>query len=102
MGADSRKFSRIGVIGMGYVGLTLAAALAREGYEIHGVEIQPEILASLSRGRPHIFEPGVAEIFADLVGNRIFVASELPAWRRGRRDHLRLHPGRPRHSHAVP
>ncbi len=78
MGADSRKFSRIGVIGMGYVGLTLAAALAREGYEIHGVEIQPEILASLSRGRPHIFEPGVAEIFADLVGNRIFVASELP------------------------
>jgi UDP-N-acetyl-D-mannosaminuronic acid dehydrogenase len=78
VGADSRKFSSIGVIGMGYVGLTLTAALAREGYEVHGVEIQPEILASLSRGRPHIFEPGVAEIFADLVDERIFVGSELP------------------------
>jgi UDP-N-acetyl-D-mannosaminuronic acid dehydrogenase len=76
--ADLRRFSSIGVIGMGYVGLTLTAALAREGYKVHGVEIQPEILESLSRGQPHIFEPGVAEIFAELVDKRIFVASELP------------------------
>jgi UDP-N-acetyl-D-mannosaminuronic acid dehydrogenase len=63
---------------MGYVGLTLTAAMARKGYEVHGVEIQPAILDSLSRGRPHIFEPGVAEAFAELIGERIFVAAELP------------------------
>ncbi len=79
MGAEPRKFSRIGVIGMGYVGLTLTAAMARKGYEVHGVEIQPAILDSLSRGQPHIFEPGVAEVFEDLFGERIFVAAELPA-----------------------
>ena len=78
MVTDSRKFSRIGVIGMGYVGLTLTAALGRAGYEVHGVEIQPEILQSLSMGKPHIFEPGIAEIFEELIGERIFVASELP------------------------
>lgn len=78
MGAVPRKFSRIGIIGMGYVGLTLTAAMARKGYEVHGVEIQPAILDSLTRGRPHIFEPGVAEVFDDLVGKRIFVAAELP------------------------
>jgi UDP-N-acetyl-D-mannosaminuronic acid dehydrogenase len=79
MTSEPRKFRRIGVIGMGYVGLTLTAAMARKGFEVHGVEIQPAILDSLSRGRPHIFEPGVAEVFEELTGERIFVAPELPA-----------------------
>jgi len=79
MTSEPCKFRRIGVIGMGYVGLTLTAAMARKGFEVHGVEIQPAILDSLSRGRPHIFEPGVAEVFQELTGERIFVAAELPA-----------------------
>jgi UDP-N-acetyl-D-mannosaminuronic acid dehydrogenase len=78
MAPEPRKFRRIAVIGMGYVGLTLTAAMARKGYEVHGVEIQPAILDSLSRGRPHIFEPGVAEVFEELIGTRIFVAPTLP------------------------
>ena len=68
----------IGVIGMGYVGLTLTAALARKGYVVHGVDVQPEVLRSLSAGRPHIFEPGVADVFAECVGTSIFVDSVLP------------------------
>jgi UDP-N-acetyl-D-mannosaminuronic acid dehydrogenase len=67
----------IGVIGMGYVGLTLTAALARKGYVVHGVDVQPAVLDALSRGRPHIFEPGVAEAFADHIGSSIFVDSAL-------------------------
>jgi UDP-N-acetyl-D-mannosaminuronic acid dehydrogenase len=78
MEAEPRKFSRIAVMGMGYVGLTLTVAMARKGYEVHGVEIQPAVLDSLSRGQPHIFEPGVAEVLTDLLGERIFVAAELP------------------------
>jgi UDP-N-acetyl-D-mannosaminuronic acid dehydrogenase len=75
---EPRKFSRIGIVGMGYVGLTLTAALARAGYQVHGVEIQPEILDALSSGKPHIFEPGIAQIFGELTGKRIMVAAELP------------------------
>ncbi|MFC5994890.1 nucleotide sugar dehydrogenase [Pseudonocardia hispaniensis] len=70
---------RIGIIGMGYVGLTLAAGMARKGYEVHGVDIRPAVLESLSRGRPHIFEPGVEEAFGELIGKNLVVASELPA-----------------------
>ncbi len=77
MPTESGKFSRIGVIGMGYVGLTLTAAMADKGYEVYGAEIQPEIVDLLSGGKPHIFEPGIAEIFEDLVGKRIFVAPKL-------------------------
>jgi UDP-N-acetyl-D-mannosaminuronic acid dehydrogenase len=70
---------KVGIVGMGYVGLTLAAAMARKGsYEVHGVDVQSAVVEALSRGEPHIFEPGVSEAFGELVGEKIFVASELP------------------------
>jgi UDP-N-acetyl-D-mannosaminuronic acid dehydrogenase len=68
----------VGVIGMGYVGLTLTAALAQKGFTVHGVDLQPSVIDALNHGRPHIFEPGVAEAFAAHVGQRIFVADALP------------------------
>jgi UDP-N-acetyl-D-mannosaminuronic acid dehydrogenase len=74
-----QQFRRIGVVGMGYVGLTLTAALARKGFTVYGVDTQPAVLDSLARGRPHIYEPGVDEVFAEHVGNRILVGPELPA-----------------------
>ncbi|MBB4965085.1 nucleotide sugar dehydrogenase [Saccharothrix violaceirubra] len=72
------ELRRVGIIGMGYVGLTLAAAMADRGYEVHGVDTQSAVLDSLSRGRPHIFEPGVEEVFGEWVGRRIFLSPDLP------------------------
>jgi UDP-N-acetyl-D-mannosaminuronic acid dehydrogenase len=69
---------KVGIIGLGYVGLTLSAALARKGYVVYGVDVSPVVLDSLSRGRPHIFEPGVEEVFATYIDKSIFVGSALP------------------------
>jgi len=74
----TRTFTRVGVIGMGYVGLTLTAALVRKGFTVHGVDTQPSVLERLRRGEPHIFEPGVDEVFAEYAGTRILVDSQLP------------------------
>ncbi|WP_433201869.1 nucleotide sugar dehydrogenase [Dactylosporangium sp. CS-047395] len=68
----------IGVIGMGYVGLTLTAALARKGFIVHGVDVQPAVVDSLNRGRPHIYEPGVAEALTEHVGSSVFIDTALP------------------------
>jgi UDP-N-acetyl-D-mannosaminuronic acid dehydrogenase len=68
----------IGVVGLGYVGLTLTAALADKGFIVHGADVSPTVIDSLSRGRSHIFEPGVEEVFATHVGRGIQVAAELP------------------------
>jgi UDP-N-acetyl-D-mannosaminuronic acid dehydrogenase len=68
----------VGIVGMGYVGLTLTAALARAGHTVYGVDAQPRVLESLSRGQPHIFEPGVEEVFGELTGTRILVGPQLP------------------------
>ncbi|MGH3648369.1 MAG: nucleotide sugar dehydrogenase [Micromonosporaceae bacterium] len=78
MDGPTPGFTRIGVIGMGYVGLTLTAALARQGFTVYGVDTQPAVLERLARGEPHIFEPGIDEVFAAYAGTRILVGPELP------------------------
>jgi UDP-N-acetyl-D-mannosaminuronic acid dehydrogenase len=43
------------------------------------VDVRPEVLESLGQGRPHIFEPGVADVFAEHIGTSIFVGPTLPS-----------------------
>jgi UDP-N-acetyl-D-mannosaminuronic acid dehydrogenase len=68
----------IGVVGLGYVGLTLTAALADRGFVVHGADVSPRVIDTLAQGRSHIFEPGVEEIFAARIGHGVQVAAELP------------------------
>jgi UDP-N-acetyl-D-mannosaminuronic acid dehydrogenase len=68
----------VGVIGLGYVGLTLAVTLARKGFTVHGVDTSPAVLDALGKGRPHLFEPGVEEGVRAFLGERLHVGSELP------------------------
>jgi UDP-N-acetyl-D-mannosaminuronic acid dehydrogenase len=71
--------TKVGVVGLGYVGLTLAVALAHRGIGVHGVDKSPHVLDALRKGRPHLFEPGLEEGLAQWIGSRIHVADELPA-----------------------
>ncbi|MGA4989293.1 nucleotide sugar dehydrogenase [Nonomuraea bangladeshensis] len=68
----------VGVIGMGYVGLTLTAALARKGYTVYGVDASPRVVEALSNGRIHVYEPGVEEAFAEHLGSTVFISDRLP------------------------
>lgn len=52
---------RICILGMGYVGLTLATVMAESGFEVLGIEIRDDVLEKLRRGEPHFFEPGMLE-----------------------------------------
>lgn len=68
----------IGVVGLGYVGLTLTAALADKGFTVYGADVSPRVVETLSQGRSHIFEPGVEEIFRAEAGRRIHAGPRLP------------------------
>jgi len=48
------KSVRLGVIGMGYVGLSLAIEFARAGIRVLGFEIDPPRVASLKAGRSYV------------------------------------------------
>lgn len=52
----------VAVIGMGYVGLTLAASLANVGHKVYGVEVNDKIVDDLGHGVLHIHEPGLMEL----------------------------------------
>ena len=49
----------IGIIGLGYVGLTLAVAAAAKGIEVYGVETNQHIKDCLKENRAHFYEPGL-------------------------------------------
>jgi UDP-N-acetyl-D-mannosaminuronic acid dehydrogenase len=68
----------VGVVGLGYVGLTLAVTLAERGLTVHGADSAPAVREALRAGRPHVFEPGVAEALAAHAGRRLRVDAELP------------------------
>ena len=53
---------RISVIGTGYLGATHAACLAEFGFEVLGLDIDPDKIAMLTAGRVPMYEPGLAEL----------------------------------------
>ncbi|MGW4894174.1 UDP-glucose dehydrogenase family protein [Kitasatospora sp. NPDC004240] len=53
---------RISVIGTGYLGATHAAAMAEFGFEVLGLDIDPEKIATLTAGRIPMYEPGLSEL----------------------------------------
>ena len=61
-----QKKSKIGVIGLGYVGLPLAVEKAKAGFDVLGFDIQPQKVEWVNEGRNYIGDV-VDEELADLV-----------------------------------
>ncbi len=55
----------LGIVGVGYVGLTTGACLAHLGFEVVCGDVDPDRVAELSAGRIPIFEAGLAELVAE-------------------------------------
>ncbi|WP_058046579.1 UDP-glucose dehydrogenase family protein [Streptomyces roseifaciens] len=53
---------RITVIGTGYLGATHAAAMAELGFEVLGLDVAPEKIEMLGRGKVPMYEPGLEEL----------------------------------------
>lgn len=59
--ADSR-LKRVGVVGLGYVGLTLSLTLADLGFTVFGLEKDKKVAANITAGVPHFHEDGLAAL----------------------------------------
>ncbi|WP_445323785.1 nucleotide sugar dehydrogenase [Paenibacillus sp. FSL R5-0407] len=62
------------VLGMGYIGLPTAITFAKYGMIVHGVDINQKIIDKLQSGEIHIEEPGLQNIFQEVLtaGNLTF------------------------------
>ncbi len=65
----------IGVVGLGYVGLTLATVLAEVGFRVIGVEKRPEVVDQTNAGRPHFTETGLQDALTRVVRTNYLVAA---------------------------
>ncbi|QHN02001.1 nucleotide sugar dehydrogenase [Granulicella sp. WH15] len=54
LGRVSGRTARIGIVGLGYVGLPLALLFSEDGFRITGLDIDPEKVAKLNRSESYI------------------------------------------------
>ncbi len=58
----ARREAKLGVIGLGYVGLPLAVSYAHAGFQVTGIERSEEKVATLARGESYIIDVPAADI----------------------------------------
>jgi nucleotide sugar dehydrogenase len=64
---------KINIIGLGYVGQTLAAVLADVGYKVYGSEIDDNVLKGLKNGNSHVHEPGLNTLIKKHLDKNLFI-----------------------------
>ncbi|PKK86515.1 MAG: nucleotide sugar dehydrogenase [Thermoplasmata archaeon HGW-Thermoplasmata-1] len=71
------KIKKIVVVGMGYVGIPVAALFAKKGFDVVGLDVNPGKIESLNNGMYPIHgdEPGMAGLVAETVHGGKFSAS---------------------------
>jgi UDP-N-acetyl-D-mannosaminuronic acid dehydrogenase len=72
------------ILGLGYVGLTLAVAMADAGFRVHGIERRQEVVDLLAGGKAHFWEPRLDDKLKRVVERGAFTFStsmdaEFPA-----------------------
>ena len=68
--------SKINVVGLGYIGLPTALAMASHGLEVVGTDYNKELVATLNAGKTTFEEDGLDELFAKAVEQGIQFTTE--------------------------
>ena len=70
-----KKEARIGIIGLGYVGLPLAVEFAQAGYHVVGIDTDSSKVDALNRGDCYITDIS-ADLFSDMVSTGRLMATQ--------------------------
>ncbi len=76
------RSARLVIIGLGYVGLPLAASFARAGFQVTGLDVDERKVQTINAGRSPIEgqEPGLAELVDEVIGaGRLHASSDYAA-----------------------
>lgn len=69
--------AKICVFGLGYIGLPTSAIMAAKGFNVLGVDVNPEVVKTINNGKIHITEPDL-DLFvrAAVQGNKLKAANK--------------------------
>ena len=63
---DNQQFD-VAVMGLGYIGLPTAAFIASKGINVLGVDINPSVVKTISKGEIHIVEPSLGDLVKKVI-----------------------------------
>ncbi len=72
------QFSKICVLGLGYIGLPTASTFANHGLQVVGVDVNARVVETLRSGGLHIQEPGLRTLVQAAIASRHLVISQQP------------------------
>ncbi|MBI5975388.1 nucleotide sugar dehydrogenase [Staphylococcus canis] len=70
---------KLTTIGLGYIGLPTSIMFAKHGVDVHGVDVNEKAVERLNGGHIHIEEPGLQEMYEEVLQTGKFKASMEPA-----------------------
>ncbi|MGQ9583967.1 MAG: nucleotide sugar dehydrogenase [Anaerolineae bacterium] len=71
--------ARVGVVGLGYVGLPLAVAFAEAGFRVTGIETNPDRVAQVLEGRSYIPDVPSGQLAAQVRQGRLTATGDYAA-----------------------
>ena len=87
--------ARVGIIGLGYVGLPLAVAFAEAGADVVGIDVDPSKVEAIAAGRSYIEDVASGRLQGLTSAGRIRATTDASGPRRSRGDpHLPAHAAR--------
>ena len=72
-----RKSARLGIIGMGYVGLPLALEFCRAGFDVTGIDLDKKKIDSINRGKSYIEDATDADIGSAVSQGRLHATADF-------------------------
>ena len=72
-----KRTARVGIVGLGYVGLPLAVEFARAGYVVTGIDVQAEKTALLNQGHSYIQDVAEEEVRAAVAAGRLKATTDF-------------------------
>ncbi len=69
--------ARIGIIGLGYVGLPLAVEFARQGFEVTGFDVDPSKSAQINAGKSYIPDVPEADLAAAVRAGKLTATTDM-------------------------
>ncbi len=68
----------VGIIGLGYVGLTLAVVAASKGINTYGIEVNAHIKDCLKNNKAHFFEEGLDNLIKRTNNKTLHIVDAFP------------------------
>jgi len=71
------KTARVGIVGLGYVGLPLAVEFAKAGFNVTGIDVQEAKVDGLNRGESHVQDVPSSEVARLLAAKRFRATTDF-------------------------